>query len=343
MPVHNVPFLLASPQPALLAAIEPVLLRAATTVKVVLSGQTALAEMTGPNPPGLLLLDADLPGLPIDDLLACARAAEIGRRFPIVLISDTLEQVWIDRLAAGVIDDLIIGNLITGDMAQRPLSLHSVDASYWQLRVELALRSFHCAREMDALREVAAVSARTDRLTNVLNREALLTALFRETDRVQRLNESMCLVLVDVDDFGPWNLRLGNDLCDELLRQVATRISRLLRSYDLIGRPGMDEFLVALPGCHVANALMLVERVRADVFSVPFHVGGESIRLSACFGMTSSLGRSPVVVLREAEEALRTAKAAGPESIQIFGESLRPAHAPVTYLSPGPGDESMAW
>jgi hypothetical protein len=55
------------------------------------------------------------------------------------------------------------------------------------------------------------------------------------------------------------------------------------------------------------------------------------------------MGRSPVVVLREAEEALRNAKAAGPESIQIFGESLRPAHAPVTYLSPSPEDELMAW
>lgn len=328
MPAYNTTFLLASPRPALLAAVQPVLLRAATTVEIALSAQAALDAMTGPNPPGLALLDAELPGMPIDDLLAAARTAENGRRFPIVLISDTVTQVWIDRLAAGVIDDLIP---------------RSAQESYWLLRVELALRSFHRTREMDALLEIAALSARTDRLTGVLNREALLTALFRETDRVQRLNESMCLVLLDVDDFGHWNLRLGNDLCDELLGMVAKRIGRLLRSYDLMGRPGMDEFLVALPGCHVANALMLVERVRADVFSVPFRVGGESIRLSACFGMASSLGRSPVVVLREAEEALRIAKAAGPESIQIFGESLRPARASVTYLSPGPEDELMEW
>jgi diguanylate cyclase (GGDEF)-like protein len=153
----------------------------------------------------------------------------------------------------------------------------------------------------------------------------------------------MCLVLLDVDDFGHWNSRLGNELCDELLRQVARRIGLLLRSYDLIGRPGMDEFLVALPGCSVANALLFVERVRVEVFSVPFRVADESIRLSACFGMASSLGRSPVVVLREAEEALRAAKAAGPESIQIFGESLRPALAPVTYLTPSSGDEWVGW
>ena len=337
MPAYHTTFLLASPQPALLKAMEPVLLRAASRVEIVLSAQAALAAMTGPIPPGLVLLDAllhaDLPGMPIDDLLAAARTAETDRRFPIVLISDTVEQVWIDRLAEGMIDDLILRSAI----------LRSVDEMDWepylQLRVQLALRGFHCARQADGLREAMARSARTDWLTGVLNREAVLTAVFRETDRVQRLNESMGLVLVDVDDFGHWNSRLGNELCDELLRQVAGRIGKLLRSYDLIGRPGMDEFLVALPGCSVANALLFVERMREEVFSVPFRVADESIRLSACFGMASSLGRSPVVVLRDAEEALRTAKAAGPESIQIFGEQLRPSLAPVTYLTPGSGDE----
>ncbi|MGB6742028.1 MAG: diguanylate cyclase [Terracidiphilus sp.] len=328
MPAPTTSFLLASPQPALLAAIEPVLLRAASTVEVVLSAQAALAAMTGPNPPALALLDADLPGMSIDDLLAATRATDNGRRFPIVLIADTVTPLWIDRLAAGVLDDVI---------------LRSTEDSYWQLRIELVLRAFHHARQIDSLHEAAALSARTDHLTGVFNREALLTALFRETDRVQRLNGSMCLILFDIDDFGHWNSRLGIELCDELLRQVATRTGRLLRSYDLLGRPGMDEFLVALPGCSFANALMLVERLRADVFSVPFRVSGESIRLSACFGMASSQGRSPVVVLREAEEALQSAKAAGPESIQIFGDSLRPAHAPVTYLSPSSGDELIAW
>src|SRR5580658_5403583 len=239
MPAYDATFLLASPRPALLAALEPVLMRVASAAEIVLSAQAALDAMTGPSPPALAVLDADLPGMPIDDLLACTRAAENGRRFPIVLISDTVEQVWIDRLAAGVIDDLILRSLI----------LHSADESYWQLRVELALRGFHRTREMDALRAVTELSARTDRLTGALNREAVLSALFRETDRVQRLNESMCLVLFDVDDFGHWNLRLGNELCDQLLRQVAKRTGRLLRSYDLMGRPGMDEFLVALPGC----------------------------------------------------------------------------------------------
>jgi diguanylate cyclase (GGDEF)-like protein len=128
-----------------------------------------------------------------------------------------------------------------------------------------------------------------------------------------------------------------------LLCRVVSRAARLLRSYDLLGRPGMDEFLIALPGCDTANAGMLAERLRVEVFASPFRVEGESIRLSACFGVASSHGRSPVVVLREAEQALQWAKAEGPESIQFFGDSAQPAAAPVAFLSPSSGDELLAW
>jgi diguanylate cyclase (GGDEF)-like protein len=167
--------------------------------------------------------------------------------------------------------------------------------------------------------------------------------LFRETDRVQRMKSSLCLILFDIDDFGHWNSRLGSEACDDLLCQVATRASRLLRSYDLLGRPGKDEFLMALPGCTSANAVMMAERLRVDVFCSPFHVDGDAIRLSACFGIASSLGRSPVVVLREAEQALLVAKASGPESIQCAGNSLQSCAAPVAFLSPTSGDELLAW
>jgi diguanylate cyclase (GGDEF)-like protein len=321
-------FLLASPEPALLAAVEPVLLAAGARVEVVLTAHASLASMATPNPPGLALLDANLPGMAMGQLLAVMRSETGSKRFPIVLISDTVTQEWIDRLQEGMIDDLI---------------LRSDEASYWQLRLDLVLRTHRQAHELDTLREAAMKNAQLDRLTGVYNREALLAMLFRETDRVQRSNSSLCLVLFDIDDFGHWNSRLGADACDELLCQVAARTTRLLRSYDLLGRPGMDEFLVALPGCSTANAVMLAERLRMEVFSSPFHVGGESIRLSACFGLASSRGRSPVVVLREAEEALERARGAGPETIQCFGDSLRPTPAPVTFLSPTSGDELLAW
>jgi two-component system, cell cycle response regulator len=160
---------------------------------------------------------------------------------------------------------------------------------------------------------------------------------------VQRMNGSLSLLLLDIDDFGHWNSRLGGDACDDLLCRVAGRITRLLRSYDLLGRVGKDEFLLGLPGCSAINAAMLAERIRVEVFASPFRVGGESIRLSACFGIATSQGRSPVVVLREAEQALQWARTCGPESIQCFGDCPHPNNAPVAFLSASSGNELLAW
>jgi diguanylate cyclase (GGDEF)-like protein len=325
---HHPTFLLASPEPALLAAVEPVLLAAGARVEVVLSAEAVLASMKAANPPCLALLDATLPGMPMGQLLAALRAETGIRHVPIVLISDTVTEEWANRLAESVIDDLIL----RGD-----------ETAYWQLRLDLVLRTHAMGHELETLRNAAALNAQQDRLTGVYNREALLAMLFRETDRVQRLNSSLCLVLFDIDDFGHWNSRLGADACDELLIQVVVRTGRLLRSYDLLGRPGMDEFLVVLPGCCINNAVLLAERLRTDVFSVPFQVAGESIRLSACFGLASSSGRSPVVVLREAEQALERARQGGPESIECFGDALRSFPAPVTFLSSSSGDELLSW
>jgi diguanylate cyclase (GGDEF)-like protein len=329
MSAHAQPtFLFASQDSDLLIAIEPTLLAAGARVEIVLSAQAALASISGPRAPSLVLLDAQLPGMPMGQLLAAVRAEAESARLPIVLIADTVTEEWIDRFAEGAVDDLV---------------LRSAESSYWQLRLDLVLRNQRMAHELETLRNVALHNAQLDHLTGVYNRETLLAMLFRETDRVQRSQSEMCLVLFDIDDFGHWNSRLGVDACDELLCQVASRTAALLRSYDVLGRPGMDEFLIALPMCAPLNAMSLAERLRTAVFATPFHVSGEAIRLSACFGIAVSHGRSPVVVLREAEQALQWAKAEGPESIQFFGDSAQPAAAPVAFLSPSSGDELLAW
>jgi diguanylate cyclase (GGDEF)-like protein len=308
--------------------MEPLLAASCASVKVVLSAEAALAALTAPHPPDLALLDVNLPGMDTDQLLAAVRTEPGTQRFPIVLISDTVTMEWIDRMAEGVIDDLVPRN--TNPAFLRP-------------RLEALLRAHRTTTELELLRDTAALNTQLDRLTGIYNREAMLGMLFRETDRVQRMKSSLCLILFDIDDFGHWNSRLGAAACDDLLCRVVTRTTRLLRSYDLFGRVGKDEFLVAMPGCSNVSAAMLAERLRLDVFSVPFQLDGDSIRLSACFGIASSQGRSPVVVLRESEQALQWAKSEGPESIQCFGESSQPAAAPVTFFSSTSGDELLAW
>jgi diguanylate cyclase (GGDEF)-like protein len=234
---------------------------------------------------------------------------------------------WVERLRAGLVDDLLP---------------RSADARFWQVRIELAMRAHQQAQQLEALRKDQIEKARRDPLTGAYNREAMLSELFRETDRAQRLRSPLCLVLFCIDDIEHWNSRQGMTVCDELQLRVAARVRRQLRSYDLFGRTGKEQFLVALPGCTRNNAVMFAERLRQEVFSAAFLLGCESVRLSACFGITNSLGRSPVVVLREAEEALKQAREAGPDSVRYFSEET-PAATPVVYLSPAHVEEMVAW
>jgi two-component system, cell cycle response regulator len=158
-----------------------------------------------------------------------------------------------------------------------------------------------------------------DELTGAYNRSSALALLFRETDRAQRMKTPLSLLLFAIDDFAHRTLRLDAAVKNKLMREVVSRIERQLRCYDVLGRIEDDEFLAILPGCSAADATRLAERLRMDVFPRPFTVPNETIQLSACFGIALSKGRSPVVVLREAEVALKQAKEAGPASIRWFG------------------------
>ncbi|MDR3741524.1 MAG: GGDEF domain-containing protein [Terracidiphilus sp.] len=319
--------LLASHDSALLAAYEPVAAASGFDVKIALTGEAAHAALLTPRLPALALLDVDLHGVSLQQLIDTAHGADTLDRCPIVLLSDTPNETWAARVQDGILDDLIP---------------RTPDNPHWRIRLQTVLRTCHRMRALERLQAESARNAQFDSLTHVFNRSALLSILFRETDRVQRMRTPLCLLLVDIDDFGHWNERLGTEACDALLCEVAERSQRLLRSYDVLGRAGKDEFLIILPGCVAADAVQLAERLRADVFAPPFHAAGEMIRLSACFGISTSEGRSPVVVLREAEMSLQHAKEAGPESIQCFPGCAQPA-SPVTLRSAISGDKLLAW
>ncbi len=259
----------------------------------------------------VILLDGAMRAVKNGQLLAALQESGTTQRCAIGVIGAALQEdneeqepsleMWGRRLREGVIDDILP---------------RETSRQQWPLRMN-ALRRMHLLRsELTHLRDSSLLQAERDRLTGTLNRDAILSILFRETDRVQRMKQGLCVILLDIDDFGHWNSELGLEACDDLLRRVAQRIQSLLRSYDMLGRMGDDEFLIALPGCSNVNAVLLAERLRTDIFNVPFEVGGQSIHISACFAIAESKGRSPVVVVREAEQTLQEARMYGPDHIR---------------------------
>src|ERR1035441_2024216 len=98
-----------------------------------------------------------------------------------------------------------------------------------------------------------------------------------------------------------------------VLREVARRISEVVRSYDLVGRYGGEEFLVVLPGCDKDRALQSAERIRSVIAEHPVLAAGAEILVTASIGVTvttvSTVAEKEILAI--ADTALYQAKSAG--------------------------------
>lgn len=150
----------------------------------------------------------------------------------------------------------------------------------------------------------------------LLSRDELITTLFRETDRTQRMKTPLALILCGIADWDHWSSRLEMQTSAAIERELSERMIRVLRCYDTAGICGDGVFGLVLPGCNSFSAVAMAERLRSAAFASPVHAGGAEVILSGYFGVAGSGGRSPLVVLRNAEDALRKAKELGPGSIQ---------------------------
>lgn len=282
-------------------------------VQLAANGPDALAAVNAPVPPSIALLDIDLSSPSGADIARAVRDRQNGqdpRRTWVVLLSCRQDK---DRIRAALecgCDDFLLNPPDPADLRIRIRIAEHVLALTSQVQKQSAQLRFHSTH---------------DGLTGLWNREALLSLIFQETDRVQRMRTHLSLMLLDLDDFSRVNHDYGYEAGDRILAELAARFHRQMRSYDLIGRAGEDEFLLALPGCDLDSARLLAHRIRATMLARPFPVGQEATTLTASFGLALSHGRSPLVVLREAERALAEAKLAGKNRVCGYTpESLVP-------------------
>lgn len=166
----------------------------------------------------------------------------------------------------------------------------------------------------------------------LLSRDELIRTVFRETDRAQRMKTALSIILCGADGLE----RLAATLpCAKMARveeQISARVLRVLRCYDTAGWYGDGELGLVLPGCNSFSAVATAERLNSVVFGSPFRAGDEDVALTACFGVAGSGGRSPLVVIRNAENALSMARQRGPGSIERCAYDAEPD--PATLLMP---------
>lgn len=175
-------------------------------------------------------------------------------------------------------------------------------------------------RRLRSAREQLQVLATTDPLTGLPNRGHLLARLEEEHARAQREHKPLCLVMADVDHFKRVNDLCGHQAGDQVLRGVAEALQRTLRTYDILGRYGGEEFLALFPGTTLEVGALAAERLRASVTSQVHCTLPEGIRepMTLSLGVALLLpGESVDSLLARADQALYCAKAAGRNQVVV--------------------------
>jgi diguanylate cyclase (GGDEF)-like protein/PAS domain S-box-containing protein len=110
-----------------------------------------------------------------------------------------------------------------------------------------------------------AAIAKTDGLTNLLNRAALETRLEQEFTRCKARAADISVVILDVDHFKRYNDTFGHPAGDEVLRTIAQTLQANVRSRDFVARYGGEEFIIVLPGADRESAAMIAEKLRSAI------------------------------------------------------------------------------
>ena len=169
-------------------------------------------------------------------------------------------------------------------------------------------------------RDALETEATRDSLTGLWNRRSILELLKRDMARSERDQKPLSAIMIDVDHFKRVNDRIGHQGGDQVLIEVTNRVASTLRSADMLGRIGGEEFLIILYPADVQTASDVMERARVACASRPVAVeSGE-------FDVSISLGAAVVddfedvdftVILKAADNALYRAKEGGRNRFEV--------------------------
>ncbi|HQN64455.1 MAG TPA: GGDEF domain-containing protein [Methylophilus sp.] len=152
-----------------------------------------------------------------------------------------------------------------------------------------------------------------DGLTGVVNRRGLEDAAHKMQGICKRINLSMTVMMIDIDHFKKVNDQYGHLVGDDMLRHLAKTITGILRSGDVLGRYGGEEFCVCLPNTTEQDAVGLAERIRIGVENAPLLDRRHKIHVTVSIGVADSVrvGYDFKALVHAADNALYQAKNAG--------------------------------
>jgi len=262
-------------------------------------GEEAWEIMQQEDAPQLLLLDWEMPKM--NGIEVCER----------VIKQNAANPAYILLLTSRNSSDDIVEGLSKGasDYLSKPF-----DSAELKVRLQVGKRMLEMQEKLNSTLEEMTLLASLDMLTGILNRRAIMAALPKEINRIERLSQVLCIGMCDIDHFKKINDTYGHLVGDEVLKEVTQRMIQSLREYDLIGRYGGEEFLIITPVAN-ENCMPLYQRICQAVSATPIQVDELAISVTVSCGVTSySLeadGHNMTTLLARADDALYEAKDAG--------------------------------
>ncbi len=209
--------------------------------------------------------------------------------------------------------------LLSWSISRDPLplvGLFSITALYAGAAVVMYVLSDYIQQTVAALHgqaERLSHLAHTDPLTSLANRRQFLSQLKREFRRARRYRRPLSLLFLDLDGFKTINDHFGHMFGDEILRGAARSMLAVLRSTDLLGRIGGDEFAVLMPETNLEGADNVAGKLSKALASYGEQLGSTIPPLTFCAGLAVMRegDRSIDDLLARADEAQYLAKTTG--------------------------------
>ena len=228
-----------------------------------------------------------------------------------------VEEILVRRIAR--LDREVSRVTVSGDLSLRLHCDGQDEISSLARTLNAMLSAVQKAKsELLQAQESLRFHAEHDALTGVLNRRAIRDVLRKELARCRREQNTLGVILCDVDHFKKINDRYGHAAGDAVLVSVVQRITSVLRSYDSLGRYGGEEFLIIAPNCDLQIAQKLAERVRSIIAEEPMELGNATATVTLSVGVTLGTADSdPEFLVTQADTAMYHAKHKGRNSVEL--------------------------
>lgn len=162
--------------------------------------------------------------------------------------------------------------------------------------------------------------ASKDELTKTYNRRFFFEQSSKELEKARKKKYGLSFIILDVDFFKTINDGYGHQAGDVVLQTISKICKKNIRSIDILGRYGGEEFIIFLPDTSIKDSVIVANRVKKEIEATEIPYEGKSIRVTASFGVTGidtvkdeTLG----FLLKNADDALYEAKAAGRNRISV--------------------------